>query len=293
MKKYIITLIRIAFILTAAIACKKENATNNPATPPAPVVQLPVLTTSDVSSITQISAACGGNITSDGGAKISARGICWSTKDAPTTADNITIDGTGTGAYTSALKGLTGTTVYYVRAYAINSLGTAYGNTQTFGAFEIGQEYGGGRIAYILKPDDPAYAAENPHGIIVSLTSYNGFKWFNGTYTTTFATFTGYGTGNANTDLIVSIMGPGDYAAALCSTEKTKGYTDWYLPSKDELNKVYLARDKISSLPLEGYFWTSSEAGNSTAWIQSFDTGVQSTYDKNGSGFWTWAIRTF
>jgi len=95
-------------------------------------IDLPTLTTSAVTSITRTSATSGGNITNDGGADITARGVCWSTSTNPTTADNNTSNGTGTGTYSSNLSGLTPGTTYYVRAYATNCSGTAYGNEVSF-----------------------------------------------------------------------------------------------------------------------------------------------------------------
>jgi len=92
----------------------------------------PTLTTVEAGSITLTSAVSGGNITDDGGADISTRGVCWSTSEDPTTADNKTEDGSGTGSFTSDLTNLTPGTDYYVRAYATNSAGTAYGNQETF-----------------------------------------------------------------------------------------------------------------------------------------------------------------
>ena len=93
---------------------------------------LPVLTTTSLSNIKTISATGGGSITSDGGGTILARGVCWSTSANPTTTDNKSTDGTGTGTYTSAISGLSANTTYYVRAYATNITGTAYGNQQLF-----------------------------------------------------------------------------------------------------------------------------------------------------------------
>ena len=94
--------------------------------------ELPTVTTNSVTSITKNSAVCGGNVTSDGGATVTQRGVCWSTSQNPTTNDNKTIDGSGTGSFTSNMSGLTAGTTYYVRAYAVNSQGTAYGTQKTF-----------------------------------------------------------------------------------------------------------------------------------------------------------------
>ena len=97
------------------------------------MVSIPTLTTTVTTSITTTSTSSGGNITSDGGASISARGVVWSTSTNPTIAlSTKTADGTGTGSFTSLLTNLTPKTTYYVRAYATNSAGTAYGNEITF-----------------------------------------------------------------------------------------------------------------------------------------------------------------
>ena len=92
----------------------------------------PTVTTSAVIDITQTSATCGGNVTSDGGTPVTARGVCWSTSANPTTDSSKTTDGTGTGSFTSNLTGLTDNTTYHLRAYATNSAGTSYGNEVLF-----------------------------------------------------------------------------------------------------------------------------------------------------------------
>ncbi len=93
---------------------------------------LPVLTTTSVSQISTSRATTGGNVTSDGGSTVTARGMAFGTMQNPTTANNTTSDGTGTGAFTSILTDLTASTLYYVRAHATNTLGTAYGNEVSF-----------------------------------------------------------------------------------------------------------------------------------------------------------------
>jgi hypothetical protein len=95
--------------------------------------QTPTLETTPVSAITLTSATSGGNITSDGNAAITARGVCWSTTAGPTIAlATKTTDGTGIGTFTSSITGLTAGTTYHVRAYATNIAGTAYGTDITF-----------------------------------------------------------------------------------------------------------------------------------------------------------------
>ena len=109
----------MGLVLILTISCKKKE-------------EVPVIVTSDVSEITKTTATCGGRITSDGGAAITARGVCWSTGATPTTADSKTNDGTGTISFPSAITGLTAGTTYNVRAYATNSAGTAYGIAKSF-----------------------------------------------------------------------------------------------------------------------------------------------------------------
>jgi hypothetical protein len=109
-------------ILTACISCKKEQPTND----------VPVLTTFEIYMITNNSAVGGGDIISDKGYAVFVRGVVWGTHENPTIDDNKTVDGSGTGGYVSQLEGLEPETVYYVRAYAVNSKGIAYGNSVFF-----------------------------------------------------------------------------------------------------------------------------------------------------------------
>ncbi|NCA77814.1 MAG: hypothetical protein EOM90_15910 [Alphaproteobacteria bacterium] len=104
----------------------------------------PTVSTTSVSNVTQTSAQSGGSVTNDGGATVTARGVCWSTSPNPTVSDNYTTDGSGTGTFTSSLSNLTTNTLYYVRAYATNSAGTSYGNQVSFYSFsETGQPCAG------------------------------------------------------------------------------------------------------------------------------------------------------
>jgi len=91
-----------------------------------------VLTTTAATTITMNSAVSGGNITSDGGSPITARGVCWATTANPVATGLHTTDGSGTGTFTSTITGLSANTVYHVRAYATNASGTYYGADLTF-----------------------------------------------------------------------------------------------------------------------------------------------------------------
>lgn len=92
----------------------------------------PTVITSEVIEITDSSATCSGNVIDDGGAFVTARGICWSTEQNPTIESDHTTEGEGTGEFTSIMTGLTSNTTYYVRAYATNSVGTSYGEEASF-----------------------------------------------------------------------------------------------------------------------------------------------------------------
>jgi uncharacterized protein (TIGR02145 family) len=93
---------------------------------------LAVVTSSSVSNITGTTASSGGTITPGGGAAITARGVCWSTSTNPTISNAKTVDGTGTGTFTSSITGLIPCTNYHLRAYATNASGTTYGSDIPF-----------------------------------------------------------------------------------------------------------------------------------------------------------------
>ncbi|MFZ3015625.1 MAG: hypothetical protein WA101_01315 [Minisyncoccia bacterium] len=96
------------------------------------VVTVPTVTTTSATSVTQTAAMSGGNVTSDGGSPVTSRGVAWSISSDPTITNSHTTDGTGTGIFTSNITGLTLNTTYHIRAYATNSVGTAYGSDLTF-----------------------------------------------------------------------------------------------------------------------------------------------------------------
>ena len=138
----------------------------------------------------------------------------------------------------------------------------------------VGDSYGGGKVGYILQPGDPGYLPGEVHGIIVTAANQStGIVWgclgqFIG------GTSTDMGTGQLNTDEIVEDCSDQNIAAKLCDNLFLNGYDNWYLPSKDELNKLYLNKDVIGGF-YSGDYWTSSEYNNEIAWVQSFVNGYQ------------------
>ncbi len=121
-RRPLLFLLKLTSLLIVGTGCTKEEKTFAP----------PTVSTEEISSITLTSASGGGNISSDGGAAVTVKGVCWSTANNPTTSDSKTADGSGTGSFTSLIDNLSANTVYYVRAYATNSAGTGYGQERSF-----------------------------------------------------------------------------------------------------------------------------------------------------------------
>jgi len=116
--------------------------------------QIPTVTTTAITSILVVAASGGGNVTSSGGVSVTGRGICWSTSASPTINDSKTTDGTGGGGFTSGLTSLLANTKYYVRAYATNLIGTAYGNEVSFTTFAVMDNDGNGYYSVVISTQE-------------------------------------------------------------------------------------------------------------------------------------------
>ncbi len=252
--------------------CKKE-------------AKLPTLTTLSVTEITASTAVSGGNITDDGGAAVTARGIVWSTTIGPTLEQHggMFNAGDGTGLFAAALEELSTVTPYYVRAFASNKAGTAYGDQIIFttAAVAAGEAYGGGIVAYLFQSGDPGYTAGQLHGIIAAPADHGSYLW--GCHQVLIGgTSAGIGSGLVNTTTIAGGCADANCAARISFNAVISGLNDWVLPSKDELNLLYLNRNLIGGFTATDY-WSSSEVSDVAAWKQNFSTGLQGMLYKNNN----------
>ncbi len=259
---------------------------------------VPTVTTTSPTNTPGSTAICGGDITFDGGSSISAKGVCWSTSPTPTLSNNYTTDGSGMGSFTSTISDLDLLTTYYVRAYATNSLGTSYGNEISFTAeLQIGTFYAGGVVFWI---DETGY-----HGLVCAVSDQGTYNEWGCNYTTSGATGTLIGTGLQNTIDIVAICSQGNRAAIICYNLVLEGYSDWFLPSADELNAMYINRGIINTTATNhggtnfeasggatSNYWSSSEYSSISAYNQDFYNGNRYTKYKD-SNIYIRAIRSF
>jgi len=239
--------------------------------PSAPILSA----TTAITGLTANNANTGGTITSDGGSAITVKGVCWGTSLNPVLGTgNFTSNGTGTTTFTSNITGLTGNTLYHVRSYATNSVGTSYGPDVQFttwvqAPYALGQNVGYGWCAYVA-PDGSGYLVSPD---ITPTAPATTFTW--GCNNTHVAVGTALGTGKTNTDLIIASCGAST-AAGIARAYTGGGYNDWFLPSNAEFQLV--ASNYTLFAFSGGYtsYFTSSEYGTNYTYASSyFYTGSQ------------------
>ena len=232
----------------------------------APVVSA----TAAIGGLSATTATSGGTITSDGGSAITAKGVCWSTSTNPVLGvGNFTTDGTGAASFVSVITGLTGSTTYFVRAYATNAVGTSYGpasvtfTTWVAAPYALFQDVGYGWVAYIVADGS---------GFIVSydIPSTNGY----GCPGTAFTGGAALGTGMANTNAILAACPDRPIAASVAASYNGGGYVDWYLPSNGDWAVIATNYFRFAII---GYnnFYTSSPYSSTTYASTYFSTGSQ------------------
>ena len=156
----------------------------------------------------------------------------------------------------------------------------------------IGDSYGGGKVAYILQSGDPGYKPGQVHGLIAAVSDQSILaEWGCEGTNIPGAEGMALGTGNQNTIDIVNGCGTG-IAALICDNLVLNSYSDWYLPSKDELNKLYLNKVAIGGFA-SFYYWSSSENNNSSAWSQGLLNGTQTSAYFKTSALHVRAVRAF
>ena len=202
-----------------------------------------------------------------------AMGYKWNTiNDFASATDMLTnTTKTETGLYPNS------TYTRFIWAYNTCGVSTETVLTQTL-PFLLGQSYGGGIIFYV--------DGTGQHGLIAATSDQSiGAEW-GCLGTLVDHTFTAIGTGQANTSTIVYRCGTAGIAARICDDLVLNGYSDWFLPSKDELNQMYLQKTLINFV-VDNTYWSSTEYVANYAWVQDFGSGNQGGYLK----FYTTYVR--
>lgn len=265
-----------------------------------------------VTNITYSSAQSGGIISISPSSSVTEKGIVWGLSTGPTISSNIgrTSNGIGAGTFTATITGLNFATTYYVRSYYNTIAGTNYGTEEVFttNGYPIGTLFGGGKIAYVLKSDDPGYVEGEFHGFIMSIEdikpSVGDYPpyWAPLGVISNLVTAMGFGTGLSNTKALAQKMLSSssnelyinNTASVLTRNYRGGGFTDWYLPSYTELVQIISNFTALYILNSQRPYWTSSTDPNGNGIY--FDQSIQGRFNSNsGNQFpaYVRAIRSF
>jgi hypothetical protein len=282
-------------------SCQKSDTTTNSTNPPV-TLGAPVLPDSSLTRVYNVDSTSADAdvawIISPQVSPITARGIVWNTAPDPTVHLSTKTDiGNNIGGYSMVMSGLLPKTTYYVREYATNANGTTYGaqksftTTITFEDVVIGSVYAGRLVFYFLKPGDATYDSNARHGFVAYLgqdSDYNAQPWdASGQNILFWGLDTFIQSGASNTSNIVyqqhfEPLSPKSAAAYCVPAFDDVGYNgQGYLPSKDELNQLYLYAgpgapgahtDILKLKPV--IYWSSSQYDSTDAYWQNFADGT-------------------
>ena len=219
----------------------------------------------------------------------------WTFPGTVTTDYTLTSGGTSTD-YTVTLKYVTAgsktVTINYTDNGCTAASATSSTATTVSAPLAVGDAYEGGKVAYIFVTGDPGYVAGQTHGIIAAVSDIESSYWGCLNVVISGADGTAIGTGNQNTLDIVAGCATEGIAAALCNDLVVGVYSDWYLPSKDELYKLYLNRSTIGGFS-NALYWTSSEESGYNAYTYNFGNGSITGKAKVDTPNLSRAIRAF
>ena len=292
-------LIAILFLYS----CTKDGS-------PAPTPVKPKVVISFVDSVTETSVVIGGYISDTGHAPILDAGFYYTTDttrliNTTNTTSQISIGPlTGGGGFHAKITGLTPGTTYSIASYAKNSSGFGLSSDSlrwdykftTVKLLAIGDTYGGGKVAYLMQPGDTTYDANVQHGLIAAIADQSdGAKWTNASEIVSCSALgVNLLQGKSNTDSIIKYNpSPIITAASIARAHRGGSYADWYLPNKNELNKLYINRRAIGGFA-DNWYWSSTEFDFYHPWLQNFPSGNQSSnYNKTNPDYHVRAIRSF